>query len=74
MITKICSCEICFNEAAVLEQVKKLYRNPLFSQYYVRSFTQVVFECYHHLDCKLSYFGGCGKWAEIRIIDISAMG
>ena len=46
--------------------------------YYVCSFIQVFLECYlrcdYHLDCKLSYFGGYGKCAEIRITDISAMG
>ena len=31
MIAKICYSEICFDEPAVLEQVKKLYRNPLSS-------------------------------------------
>ena len=31
MIAKICYAEICFDESAVLEQVKKLYRNPLSS-------------------------------------------
>ena len=31
MIAKICYSEICFDEPAVLEQVKKLYRNSLSS-------------------------------------------
>ena len=31
MITKICYSEICFDEPAVLEQVKKIYKNPLSS-------------------------------------------
>ena len=31
MIAKICYSEICLDEPAVLEQVKKLYRNPLSS-------------------------------------------
>ena len=31
MIAKICYSEICFDELAVLEQVKELYRNPLSS-------------------------------------------
>ena len=31
MIAKICFSEICFDEPAVLEQVKRLYRNPLSS-------------------------------------------
>ena len=32
MIAKMCYSEICFDEPAVLQQVKKLYRNPLSSQ------------------------------------------
>ena len=31
MIAKICYSEICFDDSAVWEQVKNLYRNPLSS-------------------------------------------
>ena len=80
MITKICYSEICFDEPAVLEQVKKLYKNPLSSSscamcaVLYRCFFECYLRCDYHLDCKLSYFGGRGKCAEIKIIDISAMG
>ena len=80
MITKICYSEICFDEPAVLEQVKKIYKNSLSSSsctmYAVlyRCFFECYLRCDYHLDCKLSYFGGRGKCAEIKIIDISAMG
>ena len=80
MIAKICYSEICFDEPAVLEQVKKLCRNPFSSPsctmcaVLYTCFLSATYRCDYHLDCKLSYFGGRGKCTEIRIIDISAMG
>ena len=79
LIAKICYSEICFDEPAVLEQVKTMYgtlfpvQAVLCVQFYTGGF-ECYLRCDYHLDCKLSYFGGRGKCAEIRIIDISAMG
>ena len=79
LIAKICYSEICFDKPAVLEQVKTMYgtlfpvQAVLCVQFYTGGF-ECYLRCDYHLDCKLSYFGGRGKCAEIRIIDISAMG
>ena len=80
MIAKLCYSEICFDEPAGLEQVKKLYRNPLSSPSInvcavsYRCFLIATLDVTTVLIVNCHSFGGQRKCAEIRIIDISAMG
>ena len=79
MIAKICYSEICFDEPPVLEQVKKLYKNSLSSPsctmcaVLYRYFLSATLDVTTILIVNCHILAGMES-AEIRIIDISAMG